>query len=118
MSESVWVLKWVATRWRRDRRVVWDVERQDLKAERDEVAARVASVGLAEDAWWRMRSLAPACVTGMVVWVWMGLLSIQRGIVGSVLEDIAGRTFLSTLPAKRICLYYRVHVLLRIMTSK
>jgi len=70
---------------------VWEVERQDLKAETEDAAAWVASVLEAEEAWWMVLEVL-AWVTGMVVCVWMGLLSIQRGTVDEMFEVIVNES--------------------------
>ena len=70
---------------------MWVVERQDLKAEKEDAAAWVASVVEAEETWWMVLEVL-AWVTGMVVCVWMGLLSIQRGTVDSVVEAMVNES--------------------------
>ena len=66
--------------------MVWGVVRQDLKAEWEEAAAVVASLTEAEQA--LCTGLGEVVlVTGKVVDVWMGLLSIQRGTVEGSLES-------------------------------
>ena len=75
---------------------MWEVERQDLKAEKEEMAAWVASVVEAEEAWWMVLEVL-AWVTGMVVCVWMGLLSIQRGTVDEVFEAMVNKSQYSKL---------------------
>ena len=63
--------------------------RHDLKAAQEEAQAVVASWEEAEWAWW---AVVPeeACVTGKVMLVWTGALSIHRGTGVSVVEDMAG----------------------------
>jgi hypothetical protein len=64
----------------RSRRAVCVLLRQERKAVQEEDAARVASLGVAEDEWWIVLEVA-ACTIGNWVDVVMGALSIQSGML-------------------------------------